>query len=78
MRSNSVNMRSNSVLILVLTLAASTLAIAQAPRQLAILEANGQMARSNPAIATAESRVTDELKGRWIERSVGARPVAAL
>jgi TolB-like protein len=37
------------------------LTFAQAPRRVAIVEANGQLARSAPIYTLAESRVTDEL-----------------
>jgi hypothetical protein len=55
-------MRSNSVVLLTLTLLVSSLALAQ--RRLAVVEANGQMARSNPAFALAESQVTDQLTAK--------------
>src|ERR1700733_4262073 len=54
-------MRSNSVLMLVVALMTCALTFAQAPRRAAIVEANGQLARSAPIYTLAESRVTDEL-----------------
>ena len=57
-------MRSNSVLLLTLTLLVSSLALAQPSRRLAVVEANGQLARSNAAFAFAESQVTDQLTAK--------------
>jgi hypothetical protein len=57
-------MRSNSVLLLTLTLLVSSLALAQPARRLAVVEANGQLARSNAAFAFAESQVTDQLTAK--------------
>jgi hypothetical protein len=57
-------MRSNFVLLLTLTLLVSSLALAQPARRLAVVEANGQLARSNAAFAFAESQVTDQLTAK--------------
>jgi len=57
-------MRSNSVLLLTLTLLVSSFTLAQPARRLAVVEANGQLARSNAAFAFAESQVTDQLTAK--------------
>ncbi len=57
-------MRRNSVLILVVALMTCSLAFAQAPRRLAIIEENGPMARSNAAFALAENQVADKLTAK--------------
>jgi hypothetical protein len=57
-------MRSNSVVILGLTLMTCSLAFAQALRRVAIVEANGPLARSNAAFAFGENQVTDKLTAK--------------
>jgi len=48
-------MRSNAVRILALTLMTSSLAFAQGARRLAVIEANGPLARTVPAFAFGEN-----------------------
>ena len=57
-------MRSNSVVMLAFTLMACSLTFAQATRRLAIIEANGPMARSNAIFALAENQVADKLTAK--------------
>jgi hypothetical protein len=57
-------MRPNSALILALTLMTCSLAFAQPSRRVAIIEANGPMARSNGAFALAENQVADKLTAK--------------
>ena len=55
-------MRSKCLMVLAFTLLGGSLASAQ--RRIAIVEANGPMARQNPAFALAEDRVTDALTAK--------------
>ena len=56
-------MRARVGFLLALMLMVAPWALGQA-RRLAIVEGNGSLARSNPAFATAESRVTDDLTAK--------------
>lgn len=56
-------MRSICVALVALTLMVSSSAVAQS-RRLAVIEANGPMARSNGAFALAENQVTDKLTAK--------------
>jgi hypothetical protein len=57
-------MRLNSAVILGLTLMTCSLTFAQASRRVAIIEANGPLARSNGAFALGENQVTDKLTAK--------------
>ena len=57
-------MRSNSVVLFALTLLVSSLTLAQSTRRVAIVEANGQLARTNAAFAFAENQLTDKLTAK--------------
>jgi flagellar assembly FlgT-like protein/curli production assembly/transport component CsgG len=57
-------MRSNSAVMLGLSLMMCSFAFAQSARRLAIIEANGPMARSNAAFALAENQVADKLTAK--------------
>lgn len=57
-------MRSNAAVLFTLTLITCSLAVAQPSRRVAIIEANGPMARSNQAFALAENQVADKLTAR--------------
>lgn len=56
-------MRSHSAVIFILTLTCS-LAFAQPTRRVAVVEANGPLARSNAAFALGENQVTDKLTAK--------------
>src|SRR5271170_4850186 len=57
-------MRSNSVVLLALTLISCSLAFAQPARRLAVVEENGQLARTVPIFALAEGQITDQLTAK--------------
>src|SRR5580698_7561613 len=57
-------MQFRSAVMSALTLMTCSLALAQPSRRIAVVEANGQLARSNAVFALAESQVTDQLTAK--------------
>jgi Curli production assembly/transport component CsgG len=57
-------MRSNSVVLVTFALISCSLAFAQPARRLAVVEENGQLARSVPIFAFAEGQITDQLTAK--------------
>jgi len=57
-------MRSNALGLAALILMGCSLGLAQPSRRVAVVEANGNLARAFPAFAFAENRVTDELTAK--------------
>lgn len=57
-------MRLRFITLFSVVLVASSLALAQPPRRLAVVEANGQLARTIPAFAFGEMQVTDQLTAK--------------